>query len=249
MKEEMKLKDKVAIVTGGSRGIGRAVVAELARQGARVYFTFHRNAEAAAETEKATGARKLLCPQPDAETIVKTAEAVVAEAGRIDILVNNAGVHADQFLMLMPESEWTRVIDTNLNGAFRWAKAVTRPMLSAGGGAIINVASVSALVGVAGQTNYSASKGAILAFTRSLAAELGGKGIRVNAVAPGFIETDMTAVLPRDIKRRNLERILLKRFGSAAEVASVVAFLASDESAYIVGQTIVVDGGLTAAAL
>ena len=108
---------------------------------------------------------------------------------------------------------------------------------------------MSALVGVAGQTNYSASKGAILAFTRSLAAELGGKGIRVNAVAPGFIETDMTAVLPRDIKRRNLERILLKRFGSAAEVASVVAFLASDESAYIVGQTIVVDGGLTAAAL
>ena len=245
----MKLEDKVAIVTGGSRGIGRAVVAELARRGARVFFTYHRNADAAAETEKATGARKLLCPQSDADAIARSVETVAAEAGRIDILVNNAGVHADQFLMLMPESEWTKVIDTNLNGAFRWAKAVTRPMLSAGGGTIVNMSSVSGLVGVAGQTNYSASKGAILAFTRSLAAELGGKGIRVNAVAPGFIETDMTAVLPRDIKRRNLERILLKRFGSAEEVARVVAFLVSDAAAYVVGQTIVVDGGLTAAAL
>lgn len=245
----MKLEDKVAIVTGGSRGIGRAVVAELARRGARVFFTYHRNADAAAETEKATGARKLLCPQSDADAITRSVETVAAEAGRIDILVNNAGVHADQFLMLMPESEWTKVIDTNLNGAFRWAKAVTRPMLSAGGGTIVNMSSVSGLVGVAGQTNYSASKGAILAFTRSLAAELGGKGIRVNAVAPGFIETDMTAVLPRDIKRRNLERILLKRFGSAEEVARVVAFLVSDAATYVVGQTIVVDGGLTAAAL
>jgi len=166
----------------------------------------------------------------------------------LDILVNNAGITCDQFLMLMPEADWQKVLDVNLNGAFRWCKGATRPMLLQRQGVIINIASVSGLVGVAGQTNYSASKGALIAFSRSLAAELGAKGIRVNTVVPGFIETDMTAKLPRAIKERNLERILTKRFGKPAEVAAVVAFLASEEASYIVGQTIVVDGGLTASA-
>jgi 3-oxoacyl-[acyl-carrier protein] reductase len=137
-------------------------------------------------------------------------------------------------------------MDTNLNGAFRFAKAVVRPMMNAKRGVIVNIASVSGLVGIGGQTNYAASKGALLAFSRSLAAELGPRGIRVNAVVPGFIETDMTATMPRQIKQQNMARILAKRFGTPQEVAAVVAFLASDESSYIMGQSIVVDGGLTA---
>jgi 3-oxoacyl-[acyl-carrier protein] reductase len=150
--------------------------------------------------------------------------------------------------MLMPPEDWNRVIDTNLNGAFRWCKAVTRPMLGARRGSIINIASIAGLVGVMGQTNYAASKGALLAFTRALAAELGAKGIRVNSVVPGFIETDMSARVPRPIKQKNLEHIVLKRFGQPAEIAGVVAFLASDAASYIMGQAIVVDGGLTATA-
>jgi 3-oxoacyl-[acyl-carrier protein] reductase len=150
--------------------------------------------------------------------------------------------------MLMPAGDWDKVIDTNLNGVYRWCKAVSRTMLGARQGAIVNIASIAGLVGVAGQTNYCASKGALLAFSRALAAELGTRGIRVNTVVPGFIETDMSAKVPRSIRERNLERILLRRFGKASEVAAVTTFLASDEASYIAGQTIIVDGGLTAAA-
>jgi 3-oxoacyl-[acyl-carrier protein] reductase len=242
----MTLKDKVAIVTGGSRGIGRAIVADFCAKGARVYFTYHKNEEAAAETAKSTGATAVHCDQTDLAAIEKVVDEIRAQAGSIDILVNNAGVTSDQFLMMMPPETWEKVIDTNLSGAYRWAKAVCRVMLMVQKGTIVNVASVSGLVGTAGQTNYAASKGGLLAFSRSLAAELGIKGIRVNAVVPGFIETDMTAVMPRQIKRQNLERILMKRFGSAEEVARVVSFLASDDASYIAGQAIVVDGGLTA---
>ncbi len=244
----MMLQDQVAIVTGGSRGIGRAVVAELAGQGARVFFTYHAHAEAAEETARATGATALGCAQEDGAAVTRTAEAVLAQAGRIDILVNNAGVRADKFIMMMPESDWQKVIDVNLSGAWRWAKAVSRPMLGAGRGAIVNIASVAGSLGLPGQTNYAAAKGGLMALTRALAAEFGPKGIRVNAVVPGFIETDMTAALPRDIKRRNIENLVLKRFGQPREVAGVVAFLLSPAAAYIVGQSIVVDGGLSAAA-
>jgi len=189
------------------------------------------------------------CSQTDADAIAAAVEQVLAAAGRLDILVNNAGITADMFLMLMPEADWSRVLDTNLNGVFRWCKAVTRPMLGARRGVIINLASIAGLVGVMGQTNYAASKGALLAFTRALAAELGRKNIRVNAVVPGFIETDMSATVPALIQERHRERILLKRFGRPQEVAAVVAFLASDAAAYIAGQAIVVDGGLTATAV
>jgi 3-oxoacyl-[acyl-carrier protein] reductase len=241
----MNFENKTIIVTGGSRGIGKAIVTAFARLGGRVFFTYHKNEQAGRETAAATGATAICCAQADAQAIDKTVSDIIAAHGAVDVLVNNAGATSDGFFMMLSAEQWAKVIDTNLNGAFRWAKAVCRPMLTARKGAIVNIASVAGLVGTAGQTNYAASKGALIAFGRSLAAELGQKGVRVNTVVPGFIDTDMTAVMPRDIKRQNLERVLLKRFGKPDEVASAVCFLASDEASYIVGQTIVVDGGLT----
>jgi 3-oxoacyl-[acyl-carrier protein] reductase len=238
--------DAIVCVTGGSRGIGKAIVEDFSRKGATVYFTYHLHEESARITQQECArSQKMLCPQSDGAAIEKVIETICKQHGRIDVLVNNAGINADQFFMIMPEEEWTRVLDTNLNGAFRWAKAVSRRMLSAGRGVIINIASVSGLMGIGGQANYAASKGALLALTRSLAAELGPKGIRVNAVVPGFIDTDMTSKIPRQIKQQNKERILLKRFGTPKEVANVVSFLASEEASYIIGQALVVDGGLS----
>lgn len=242
----MDFKDKVVIITGGSRGIGKAIVAEFSEKGARVFFTYHKSDDSADAVAEEYGATAIKCSQTDWECIEKTLDSIVAETGRIDILVNNAGIKSDKFLMMMSFEEWNKVIDTNINGSYRWAKAVSRSMMSAQSGVIINIASVAGYVGIGGQTNYAASKGAVLAFNRALAAELGPKGIRVNTVVPGFIDTDMTAVMPRQIKRQNIDRILLKRFGKPEEVAHVVSFLASDSAAYITGQEIIVDGGLTA---
>ncbi len=243
-----EFQDRVVIVTGGSRGIGAAIVTRFAGLGAKVFFTYHRNADAAAALAAATGAASLPCSQTDPAAIEKSLAHVMGLHGRIDVLVNNAGITSDQFLMMMPADDWDRVLDTNLSGAFRWSKAVCRPMLMAHRGIIIHISSISGMVGVAGQTNYSASKGGLLAFSRSLAAELGPKGIRVNTVVPGFIETDMTARMPRDVKRQNIERTPLRRLGKPEEIADAVVFLASAEASFIVGQSLVVDGGLTSAA-
>jgi len=159
----------------------------------------------------------------------------------------NAGITKDQYLMLMKEEDFTSVIDTNLTGAFRFARAACRPMMARRTGAIVTISSVAAHAGIAGQTNYCASKGGLVSFTRALAAELAPKGVRVNCVLPGFIETEMTARLPRQVKRESLEKIMMKRFGTAQEVADMVTFLLSDKASYIVGQSFVIDGGLTAA--
>jgi 3-oxoacyl-[acyl-carrier protein] reductase len=242
-----QFENKVVVVTGGSRGIGRAIVERFAALGAHVFFSYHQREDSAQEVAATCGAEKIQCAQADAAGIDAAVQHVVAAAGGIDVLVNNAGIARDNWLMLMPADDWNKVLDTNLSGAFRWCKAVSRVMLGARAGVIINIASISGLMGVAGQTSYCASKGALLAFSRALAAELGPKGIRVNTVVPGFIETDMTAKVPKPIRDQSLQRILLKRFGKATEVAGAVAFLASDDASYIIGQTIVVDGGLTAA--
>jgi 3-oxoacyl-[acyl-carrier protein] reductase len=238
-------KDKVVVVTGGSRGIGKAIVEAFAEAGAKVTFTYRSRQEDAERLAAETGSTSIQCDQCDAEQIIATVDQVCEQSGPIDVLVNNAGITADQFTMLMPTADWEKVMNTNVNGVFHWSKTAMRSMLMARRGTIVNVASISGLVGVAGQSNYCASKGAIISFSRALAAELGPKGIRVNTVVPGFIDTDMTATVPRDTKRRSLERIPLKRFGTPEEVASTVLFLASDAATYIVGQTIVVDGGLT----
>lgn len=241
------MEGKVAIVTGGSRGIGAAVVRELSSRGAKVYFSCRKESEASQALVEETGAVQIICDQSERDLIIETVDKIAEEEGRLDILVNNAGITSDQFLMMMPFEEMEKVMMTNFTGAVAWSKAASRPMLHAGSGAMVNIASVSGMVGTPGQTNYSASKGALLALSRSLGAELGPKGIRVNAVVPGFIETDMTAVMPKRTKRANIERIAMKRYGKAEEIAKTVAFLASDDASYILSQEIIVDGGLTGA--
>ena len=239
----MLFQDQVAIVTGGSRGIGRAIVADLAARGARVFFTYHAHADAAEETSRATGATARSCPQEDSDAIARTVEEIVAQTGRLDILVNNAGIRADKFILMMPESDWQKVIDVNLSGAWRWAKAVSRPMLGAGRGSIVNVGPVAGSLGLPGQTNYAATKAAIMGMTRVMGKELGKYGITVNAVAPGSIMTDMYSAVPEEVKQKKLAAIPLRRYGDPEEAANLIAFLASDESSYITAQTIVIDGG------
>lgn len=196
------MKDKIAIVTGGSRGIGAAIVKRFAAAGAKVYFTYANSESAAAELASETGASVLRCPQGDSVAIAEAVDKIYSESGAIDVLVNNAGITRDGFMMTMPQSSWREVLDTNLDGAFAWTKCAAKKMYAKKSGSIIFVSSVSALVGVAGQANYAASKGALCALARACAAELGAKGIRANAICPGFIETDMTAKIPRDIAAR-----------------------------------------------
>jgi 3-oxoacyl-[acyl-carrier protein] reductase len=242
------LTGKSALVTGGSRGIGRAIVLRLATQGADVAFTYKGNAAAAAETVAAVEAlgRKALAVQGDAshadvaDSVVK---GVLAAFGKVDILVNNAGITRDDLIMRMSVEAWREVLETNLYGAYM-IKAVTRPMLKAKGGRIVNITSVSGQAGQMGQANYSAAKAGLIGLTKATARELASRSITVNAVAPGFVLTELTQDLPDALKKEITARTPLGRFGETTEIANAVAFLASDEAGYITGQVLAVDGGL-----
>ncbi len=245
----MSFEGKVAIVTGGSRGIGRAAVLLLAERGAKVVINYNKNAEEAqqvvAQVEKQGGSA--LAVQADiglAADAQRLIEQTVKTFGRLDILVNNAGITRDNLLMRMSEADVHAVIDTNLKGAMFCAKAALRPMLKAKGGRIINISSVSGQAGSGGQANYSAAKAGLIGFTKALAREVGSRAITVNAVAPGFIDTDMTNVLAQDFKNKALAQIPLERFGKPEDVAEAIVFLASEAAAYITGQVLAVDGGM-----
>jgi 3-oxoacyl-[acyl-carrier protein] reductase len=243
------LTGKAALVTGGSRGIGKAIGPRLARQGADVAFSYHGNAEAAKATadEIESIGTKALAIQGDVKD-PESAEAVVKAAleafGKVDILVNNAGITRDDLIMRMTEEAWRDVLETNLFGAFWMTKAVTRPMLKARSGRIVNITSVSGQAGQMGQANYSSAKAGLIGLTKATARELASRGITVNAVAPGFVLTELTQNLPEALQTELIARTPLGRFGTVEEVADAVAFLASDEARYITGQVLAVDGGL-----
>lgn len=243
------LSGKVAIVTGASRGIGRETALTLAGYGATVIVNYcgsKDKAEAVVEEIKAAGgnAKAYQGDVSDFDVAKEMITSVKKEFGSIDILVNNAGITKDNLIMKMSEDDFDAVIATNLKGAFNCIKHVSRQMLKQRGGRIINISSVSGVMGNAGQANYCASKAGIIGLTKSVARELGSRGITSNAVAPGFIRTEMTDVLPEDVKKAMGEQIPLKHFGETKDIAEAVAFLASDEAAYITGQVLHVDGGM-----
>lgn len=240
------LEGEIALVTGATRGIGAAIADELAARGAKVIGTATSESGAAAISErmKAVGGEGRVLNVTEAGAIEALIEAVQAEHGSIGILVNNAGITRDNLLMRMKEEDWQAVLDTNLSSVFRSSKAVMRSMMKARKGRIINIASVIGVTGNAGQANYAAAKAGIIAFSKSLAKEIGSRGITVNVVAPGFIETDMTRDLPEDAKAAMAEQIALGRLGAPSDIARAVAFLAGPDASYITGETLHVNGGM-----
>lgn len=244
-----ELTGKIALVTGASRGIGRAIALELAAQGATVIVNYQKNADAAQEVVDAitTGGGQAIAVQgdvsqeADANALVKAA---LDAYGKLDILVNNAGTTRDGLIMMMPADDFDTVIQTNLRSAWLMSKAAAKTMMRKRTGTIINITSISGIMGNGGQSNYSASKAGLIGLTKSLARELSGRGIRVNAVAPGFVQTDLTSTLPADIASKLLENIPLQRWGTVEDVAHATAFLASDKSSYMTGHVLVIDGGL-----
>lgn len=245
----LMLEGKVALITGASRGIGRAIALKYAEAGANIIVNYSGNEAKAQETvtdieklgREAIMIRANVGNTEEAENMVKEA---LERFGKIDILVNNAGITRDNLLMRMKESEWDDVINVNLKGVFNMTKALTRPMMKQRSGSMINITSVVGVLGNAGQANYVAAKAGVIGLTKTTARELASRNIKVNAIAPGFVDTDMTDVLPEDVKGGILAQIPFNRLGSADEIANVALFLASDASSYMTGQTLHVDGGM-----
>ncbi|HEX9266591.1 MAG TPA: 3-oxoacyl-[acyl-carrier-protein] reductase [Candidatus Limnocylindria bacterium] len=249
----MSLEGRTALITGGGRGIGRATAIRLSRDGARIAINYKGNAEAAEEARRLVekGGGKATLIQGDvsvddqAENVVKAALAF--GEGRLDILVNNAGITRDNLLVRMSAEDWDAVVDLNLRGAFLVTKAAMRPMMKQRAGRIVNVSSVAGVAGNAGQANYASAKAGLIGFTKTVAREMATRNITCNAVAPGFVDTDLTHGLLKQMEETILKQIPLGRFGSVEDVANAIAFLASDEASYITGQVLVVDGGMVTA--
>jgi 3-oxoacyl-[acyl-carrier protein] reductase len=239
---------RIALVTGASRGIGKAILHALARAGCLVVGTATSESGAAAIgaalNEAGLNGEGLMLDVNDAAQVDAAIDGIMARHGRIDILVNNAGITRDNLLMRMKDEEWTTILDTNLTSVFRLSRAVLRPMMKARFGRIISIASVVGVSGNAGQTNYAATKAGMIGFSKSLAQEVGSRGITVNCVAPGFIDTDMTKALPDAARSKLLERIPLAKLGTPEDIAHAVAYLASDAAAYVTGATLHVNGGM-----
>jgi 3-oxoacyl-[acyl-carrier protein] reductase len=244
----MNLSDKVAIVTGAGRGIGHAIALKLAEDGATVAVSdiLAKEAEAVAGEIKAAGGKSLavMADVSLAADVTRLVEAAIKACGRIDILVNNAGIARDKLLVRMSEEDWDRVLDVDLKSVFLCTKAVLRPMLKQRWGRIISLSSIAGVTGNPGQANYASAKAGVIGFTRTVAREVGSHGITANAIAPGFIETDMTGQMKEDWRQEIKRNIPLGRFGTPRDVAGAVAFLASDEAGYITGQVLGVDGGM-----
>ena len=243
------LTDKIALVTGAGRGIGRAAALRLAGQGAYVDLNYQGSKEAAQEAveeiiRNGGRAEALQCNVADFDACAQMIETIIQKSGRLDILVNNAGITKDGLLMKMSEEDYDRVLEVNLKGTFNTIRHASRYLLKQRSGRIINITSVSGILGNAGQANYSASKAGVIGLTKSVARELAPRGILVNAVAPGFVQTDMTDALPEKVKAQMLEQIPLRRSAQPEEIADVVLFLASGQSSYMTGQVLSVDGGM-----